>query len=86
MSDFLSGALVTLSIAVAAFQLRFWRRSNDRLFAFFGAAFLLMALNRAALFALDDASETRTYFYLLRFVAFVLIIVAIVDKNRRARR
>ncbi len=86
MNDFLSGALVTLSLAVALFQLRYWRRSKDRLFAFFAAAFALMALNRVALFVLDDTSEGRTYFYLLRLLAFVLIIVAIVDKNRRARR
>jgi two-component system response regulator HydG len=33
---------------------------------------------------LKHLSETRTYFYVVRLVAFVLIIVGIWDKNRRA--
>jgi hypothetical protein len=31
-------------------------------------------------------SETRGYFYLLRVLGFVVILVAIIDKNREAAR
>jgi len=79
MSVFLSGAL-TMAYAVAAlYFLRFWRDSHDRLFGFFSAAFWLLALQRAVV-TLCDVGEM---IYLVRALAFVLIIIAIVDKNRR---
>jgi hypothetical protein len=79
MSTFLSGAL-TMAYAVAGlFFLRFWRDSRDRLFAFFSAAFWILAAQRAVV-TLCNVGET---IYLLRALAFVLIIIAIVDKNRR---
>lgn len=81
--DFLSGCIVTMSLAIALFQLRFWRRGGDRLFLFFASAFLLMAVNRIALTIVDE-SESRTYLYVVRLVAFVLILVGIWDRNRRA--
>jgi hypothetical protein len=40
-----------------------------------------MAVNWAAL-AFTQADEVRTAFYVVRLVAFVLILVAIIDKNR----
>lgn len=79
MSVFLSGAL-TMAYAVAAlFFLRFWRDSHDRLFGFFSAAFWLLALQRAVV-TLCNVGEA---IFLVRALAFVLIIIAIVDKNRR---
>ena len=86
MNDFLSGILVMLSLAIGAFQLRFWMKTKDRLFLAFMVAFVALGLTRGGLFVLDDESESRTYFYLIRFVAFVIIIIGIIDKNRRARR
>lgn len=84
-NDFLSGLIVTLCLGIAAFQLRYWSRSKDRLFLFFAVAFALMAVNRTALSIVADESETRTYFYIARLFAFILIIIGIVDKNRRAK-
>lgn len=76
---FLSGCL-TMAYAVAGlFFLRFWRDSRDRLFAFFAAAFWILAAQRAIV-TLADVGDS---IYLLRALAFVLIIIAIVDKNRR---
>ena len=82
---FLNGASVVASAAIALFFLRFWRASADRLFAIFALAFGVFAANRLILFLLDDENENRTYVYLARLAVFVLIIVAIVDKNRRDR-
>lgn len=81
MIDFLSGA-VTLGYAVAAvFFLRFWRKTTDRLFLAFAAAFLLLALNQVLASALEYGDERTPFVYSLRVLGFVLILWAIVDKN-----
>jgi hypothetical protein len=80
---FLSGATVLASMGIALFFVRFWRSSGDRLFAIFALAFTVFAANRLILVLLDDDNENTTYVYLVRLVAFVLIILAILDKNRR---
>lgn len=82
MIDFLAGATMLASAAVALFFLRYWRQTGDRLFAIFALAFGTFAASRALLSVLDEAHEARPYVYLLRLAAFVLIIVAILDKNR----
>jgi O-antigen/teichoic acid export membrane protein len=84
MIDFLSGAAALASAGIALFFLRYWRDTRDRLFAIFALAFAIFAVNRIILAALDEADEARTIVYLSRLAAFVLIIVAIVDKNRGA--
>jgi membrane protein CcdC involved in cytochrome C biogenesis len=80
---FLSGATVLACMGIALFFVRFWRSSGDRLFAIFALAFTVFAANRLILVLLSDENENTTYVYLVRLVAFVLIILAILDKNRR---
>jgi predicted permease len=84
--EFLSGASAVAAAAIALFFLRFWRDTDDRFFALFALAFGIFAINRVALAALDDESEVRTLVYLMRAVAFGVIVLAIVDKNRPQRR
>jgi hypothetical protein len=84
MIDFLSGASALASILIALFFLRFWLDTRDRLFAIFSLAFAIFAANRVVLSILDETDEARTWVYLLRAAAFLLILVAIVDKNRSA--
>jgi len=84
MTNFISGAIMMASAVAGLFFLRFWRKSRDRLFLIFALAFWILALNRVPmLFVTED--ETRTYFYVVRLVAFLLILGAIVDKNRKSR-
>jgi hypothetical protein len=83
MNAFLWGALALASWLTGLFFLRFWRTSHDRLFAFFAAAFWVLALNWSTLGVANTAFEHLHYVYGLRLVAFVLIIAGIVDKNRR---
>ena len=85
MVEFLAGASVIAAAAIALFFLRFWRDTGDRFFAFFALAFVIFAVNRIALSALDDESEVRAVVFLARATAFGLIVVAIVDKNRPTR-
>lgn len=85
MDDFLSGAIVMACTVVGGLFLRFWARSHDRLFAYFAAAFWLFGLNHLMLALTDRGSEIRPYIYMIRLAAFVLILVAIVEKNRSDR-
>jgi hypothetical protein len=82
MSSVLSGAIIMANLVVGLFFLRFWRRTRDRLFAMFAAAFWILAANRIVLTSLHEESEFRTPVYALRLAGFVLILIAIIDKNR----
>jgi hypothetical protein len=88
--DFLAGALTLGFFTAAAFFLRFWRRTRDRLFLAFSAAFALLALNQVLAAFLGASDELTPYTYVLRVLGFVLILYAIVEKNlstgRKSRR
>lgn len=83
MEHFIMGATAMASWIVALFFCRYWKTSRDRLFLMFAAAFLLLGATRIALVLSHDSSEGITSWYWLRFAAFLIILVAIVDKNRR---
>lgn len=83
VNAFLNGAAVVASGGIALFFLRFWRGSGDRLLGIFALAFAVFAVNRLVLVILDSDNEASIYVYTVRLAAFVLILVAIVDKNRR---
>lgn len=80
--NFLSG-FVTFGFLVAGlFFLRFGRRSGDSLFAWFALAFWLLGVSQALLALGGIPVEERSPIYVLRLAAFLVIIVAIVRKNR----
>lgn len=83
MINLIYGALFAGYSVAALFFLRFWVSSRDRLFAMFAAAFAILAVQRIALALTRTVIEDQSAFYLLRLLAFIIIIVAIVDKNRR---
>jgi hypothetical protein len=64
------------------FFLRFWRESSDRLFLLFAMAFWLLSASWALLALTSPTEETRPYIYAIRLGAFLLLITAILDKNR----
>ena len=82
MSDFLHGAITLASLAIALFFLRYWRSTRDRLFAMFSAAFALLAIHWLVSSAWPHMT---TQAHALRFLAFVLIALAVLDKNRGER-
>jgi hypothetical protein len=82
MNTFLWGATAMGCWAVGLIFFRSWRLSDDRFFALFGAAFWLLAVHWFALAAFGAVDETRHHFYTVRLLGFLLVIVAIVDKNR----
>lgn len=78
----LSGAVTFGFFLAALFFLRFWRRTADLLFAAFAGAFALLGLNQALLVLINVPAEERSWVYILRIAAFVLILAAIALKNR----
>ena len=82
-AEFYSGAIAMGLAVCAVFFLRFWARTRDSLFFVFALAFLLLALNQALTTMLGLPLEERSWLYLLRLVAFSMLIVAILWKNFR---
>jgi hypothetical protein len=79
-----TGGAIIMGYAVAAvFFLKFWRRTADGLFLAFAAAFLLLAATPLLTILLEVPREEQSPFYLLRLLAFLIIIVAIIGKSRR---
>jgi hypothetical protein len=85
MHEFLSG-MVVMGFAVASLLfLSFWRRTRQALFLTFAASFLLLGTSYAWLAMTDIPVEERSQLFLLRLLAFALIIVAIFQSNRAKR-
>ena len=81
MELFLRGAIAMGCAVAALLFFRFWRRSGDRFFVWFGAAFLIESINRAV-FAMSGAShEDETAYVLARLLSYALILGAIIGKN-----
>lgn len=82
MNEVLQGGIAVASLVAGLFFFRFWRSTRDTFFLFFALSFLIEAGNRVAL-ALLVASELEPVFYLVRVLAYGLIVVAILQKNRK---
>ena len=80
---FIHGAVAMGCVVVAVFFLRFWYQSRDALLAWFAAAFTVLAASYVMLGLITFATELRVYVFVLRLIAFTLIIVAIIEKNRK---
>ena len=84
LNAFLAGAATVSLLVIALFFLRFWKKTRDRLFLYFSAAFVILMVERLIRAAMIVENEWTPYVYLVRLAAFILIILAIVDKNRRS--
>ena len=82
IEGFLLGVIVTASLTAGVFFLKFWRRTGDRLFLAFSVAFVIEGLNRIGLLFVDRPNEGHPIIYTVRLLAFLLILAAIVWKNR----
>lgn len=82
---FSSGAVSFGLVLVALFFLRFWKDTRDFLFAAFAAAFVLLAAAQAIVAVWPIPLEERSWVYLIRLLAFVVILVAMWRKNMGSR-
>lgn len=85
VSQLVSGAILMGYLVAGLFFLRFFRDTRDRLFLIFAVAFAILGVQRVALVLTREMLETQTGLYLIRLFAFLLILGAIVDKNRGSR-
>lgn len=83
LNQFFAGAACVSLLVIILFFLRFWLRTRDRLFLYFAGAFVFLIVERVVRSAMAVETDWAPYVYSLRLLAFVLILVAIVDKNRR---
>jgi len=83
--DFLSGAVALGFVVCALFFLRFWRRTGEGLFLSFGLAVLLLGIGQSVLALGNIPTEDRGSLYLIRLLAFLLILIGIYRTNRRQR-
>lgn len=82
----LLGAIAMASLVAALFFLRFWHSTRDRFFLFFAASFFIESANRIVFWrAVEPEGEINVY-YVLRLFSYLLILVAIIDKNRPAAK
>ena len=87
MTLFILGALALASLVAAVFFLRFWLKTTDRFFLLFAVAFAFDAVGRIAMAVLlSHQSEGEPQVYALRLLTFVLILGAIIDKNRKNKK
>lgn len=85
MTLMLLGAIAMACFILSLFFLRFWRTTHDRFFLFFALSFTIEGCGRAMQGLGSYSSEQEPLFYLIRLLAFLIIIWAIVDKNRIRR-
>lgn len=83
--DFLSGAVALGFLICALFFLRFWRRTREGLFLSFGLAFVLLGVGQTVLALGNIPTEERGSLYLIRLLAFLLILAGIYRTNRARR-
>jgi 4-hydroxybenzoate polyprenyltransferase len=86
MDQFLYGAIVMgLAVATLLF-LSYWRRTRQSLFLYFAASFFLLGINYLSLAVTQIPVEDRSPLFLVRLLAFALLIVGIVQSNRGPSR
>ena len=78
----LLGAIAMACLVAGMFFLRFWRRSRDRFFLLFATSFFVESVNRAALAVDPQPNDGNPAYYGVRLLSFLLILAAIIDKNR----
>ncbi len=81
MNDLLSGAIAMASLTIALFFIRFWRSSSDRFFLWFAMSFAIQGVHRLYAVLRDQGGEDSPLHYLIRLLAYGLILWAILEKN-----
>ena len=83
IEGFLLGVIVTGSLVASLFFFKFWRQTRDYLFLTFAAAFLVEGVNRIGFLFLAAPNEGSSSIYLVRLLAFLLILGGIAFKSMR---
>ena len=81
-SQLVSVAILMVYLIAGLFFWRFWRETQDRLFAILAVSFWMLAVQRLLVAMAVSVFESEAYLYGIRLLAYLLILYAIVDKNR----
>lgn len=79
-----SGALMVCCFVAGLFFFKFWMKTRDQLFKLFSFSFFMLSFERLLLGYLGSAEEPTPLIYLIRLSSFLLIIYAIINKNRQS--
>ena len=85
MNTLLAGGIATASLIAGLFFFRFWRTTRDRFFLWFALSFLIEGINRFSLYAFAGLNDSSPIYYVIRLVAYGLIVWAILEKNMKPR-
>jgi uncharacterized membrane protein YagU involved in acid resistance len=83
MQAFLSGMTTMGFLVVSLLFVRYWRQTLDGIFVWFSISFALLALTQALPVMIEIPREEHSWVFLLRLLAFALLIFAILRKNAR---
>jgi len=86
VTHLLAGAIAMASLIIALFFVRFWRSSGDRFFLYFALSFAIEGLHRVYAVTKTGGGEDSPLHYLIRLLAYGLIIWAILEKNLPRKR
>lgn len=78
---FLLGFVVACSLIAALFFLRFWKSTRDPLFLAFTLFFAIQGINYGVLLGAAHPNEGNLWHSLIRFLAVLGLLAAIVWKN-----
>lgn len=84
MNDFLTGGIVVLCGVASLLFWNFHYQTGERLFGLFALAFATLGVGFLFQAFGDQQSESLPHIFLIRLAAFLLIIAAIVEKNRHS--
>ena len=80
------GAIAMGCFVAGLMFLRFWRDGRDRFFLLFALSFFVEAFSRVLLALSPRPNEGSPWLYGIRLAAYLLILWAIYEKNRRTAR
>lgn len=84
LAPFVSGMIAMVFLVCAAFFARSWTKTRDDLFLAFALAFLLLAVSQALTTLMGNLYEERSWIFVVRLAAFLLLAGAILKKNMRS--
>lgn len=88
LTVYFAGLMTATFAASGLFFLKFWTASRDQFFLLFFLACELIAIERSvgvltlAVRGAESSSDLRVGIYMIRLLAFVLILTAIIQRNR----
>lgn len=93
LNSFLSGIYMITFLSSGLFFLKYYKASGDRFFGLFSGACAMLAVERVVLLILSDPlarqpleiGPRESWVFIFRLVAFMIILFAVIDKNKRQR-